>query len=55
MNALLIMVVAFAGYIIMYNIYGRYIGKKIFNLTQEAGVPAVEMEDGVDYVPPKKR
>jgi carbon starvation protein len=54
MNALLIMILSFAGYLIMYNLYGRYIGKKIFNLTQEAGVPAVEMEDGVDYVPTKK-
>lgn len=54
MNALLIMILAFAGYLIMYNLYGRYIGKKIFNLTREAGVPAVEMEDGIDYVPTKK-
>ncbi len=54
MGALLIMVLAFAGYLIMYNLYGRFIGKKIFNLTQEAGVPSVEMEDGVDYVPTKK-
>ena len=54
MNALLIMILSFAGYLIMYNLYGRYIGKKIFNLTQAAGVPAVEMEDGVDYVPTKK-
>lgn len=54
MNALLIMILTFAGYLIMYNLYGRYIGKKIFNLTREAGVPAVEMEDGTDYVPTKK-
>ncbi len=54
MGALLIMVLAFAGYLIMYNLYGRFIGKKIFNLTHEAGVPSVEMEDGVDYVPTKK-
>jgi carbon starvation protein len=54
MNALLIMILSFAGYLIMYNLYGRYIGKKIFNLTRGAGVPAVEMEDGVDYVPTKK-
>ncbi len=54
MSALLIMILSFAGYLIMYNLYGRYIGKKIFKLTREAGVPAVEMEDGVDYVPTKK-
>lgn len=54
MNALFIMILTFAGYLIMYNLYGRYIGKKIFNLTREAGVPAVEMEDGTDYVPTPK-
>ncbi len=38
----------------MYNLYGRYIGKKIFNLTQKAGVPDVGMEGGMDYVPIRK-
>ncbi len=54
MDALLIMVVSFVGYILMYQVYGRFIGKKIFQLTQGAEVPSVAMEDGVDYVPTKK-
>lgn len=54
MDALVIMVVAFLGYIIMYNLYGRFIGKKIFNLSREATAPSVELEDGIDYVPTKK-
>ena len=54
MDALLIMVVVFAGYILMYNFYGKFIGKKIFNLSAEAKVPSVELEDGTDYVPTKK-
>jgi len=54
MGALLIMVLAFAGYIIMYQLYGKYIGNKIFALSGAAKTPAVEMEDGVDYVPTKK-
>lgn len=54
MDALLIMVAAFAGYIVMYRLYGKFIGSRIFNLSGQAGVPAVEMEDGVDYVPTKK-
>jgi carbon starvation protein len=54
MDALLIMVVSFAGYILMYQVYGRFIGKKIFKLAQGAEVPSVVMEDGVDYVPTKK-
>jgi len=54
MSALVIMVVAFIGYILMYNLYGKFIGQKIFKLSQEAVVPSVELEDGVDYVPTKK-
>jgi len=54
MNALLMMVIAFVGYILMYNFYGRFIGQKIFKLSQDAKVPSVSMEDGVDYVPTKK-
>ena len=54
MDALIIVVLAFAGYIIMYNLYGRYIGRRIFALSGEAQAPSVTMEDGVDYVPTKK-
>jgi len=54
MQALLIMVVAFAGYIIMYNLYGKFIGNKIFKLSSDATVPSSELEDGIDYVPTKK-
>ncbi len=54
MGALAIMVLAFAGYIIMYQLYGKYIGRKIFALSSEARTPAVELEDGIDYVPTKK-
>ncbi|HDZ24111.1 MAG TPA: carbon starvation protein A, partial [Desulfobacteraceae bacterium] len=54
MGALAIMVVAFIGYILAYQLYGRFIGKKIFNLSNAAKTPAVELEDGIDYVPTKK-
>ena len=54
MSALVIMVVAFIGYILMYNLYGKFIGQKIFKLSQTATVPSVELEDGMDYVPTKK-
>jgi carbon starvation protein len=54
MSALLIMVLAFAGYILMYRWYGRFIGNKIFKLSDSAVTPAVELEDGIDYVPTKK-
>lgn len=54
MSALVIMVVAFIGYILMYNLYGKFIGQKIFKLSGKAKAPSVELEDGVDYVPTKK-
>jgi len=54
MAALLIMVLAFAGYLIMYHLYGKFIGNKIFALSAAAKPPSVELEDGIDYVPTKK-
>jgi len=54
MEVLLIMIAAFVGYLVMYRLYGRYIGNKIFALSKTAIPPSVEMEDGVDYVPTKK-
>jgi carbon starvation protein len=54
MGALAIMVLAFAGYIIMYQLYGKYIGNKIFSLSGDNKSPSRELEDGVDYVPTKK-
>jgi carbon starvation protein len=54
MGGLAIMVVAFIGYIIAYQLYGRFIGKKIFALSATAKTPAVELEDGTDYVPTRK-
>ncbi|MGV7223327.1 MAG: carbon starvation CstA family protein [Nitrospinales bacterium] len=54
MDALLIMILAFVGYIAMYHLYGKFIAKKIFALSGTATTPAVELEDGIDYVPTKK-
>ncbi len=34
-----------------YFTYGKFISKKVFELDNSRTVPAVEMEDGVDYVP----
>ncbi|MBW2538645.1 MAG: carbon starvation protein A [Deltaproteobacteria bacterium] len=54
MGALAIMVLAFAGYILMYRFYGKFIGNKIFQLSGACKTPACEYEDGIDYVPTKK-
>ena len=55
MDSVLIMVVALFGYIVAYNTYGRYLGRKIFRLDPELKTPAHTFEDGVDYVPTRKQ
>ncbi|MBN1834725.1 MAG: carbon starvation protein A, partial [Spirochaetales bacterium] len=54
MDAVLIMVLAFVGYLLAYRLYGRFVGKKIFALSNANKTPAVQMEDGQDYVPTRK-
>lgn len=54
MGSLAIMVLAFAGYIIMYKLYGQFIGRKIFKLSGACKTPACEYEDGIDFVPTRK-
>jgi carbon starvation protein len=54
MESIIIMVVAFVGYLLAYRLYGRFVGKKIFALSNAIKTPAVSMEDGQDYVPTRK-
>lgn len=54
MDALLLMVVCFGGYILAYHTYGRFLAKKIFKLRSDAPVPSHEHNDGVDFVPTRK-
>lgn len=54
MEVVLLMVAVFAGYILTYRLYGRYLSKKIFKLDNSNPVPSSSMEDGIDYVPTKK-
>jgi len=54
MDAVIIMVVSFVGYLLAYRLYGRFVGKKIFALSNANKTPAVQMEDGQDYVPTRK-
>ncbi len=54
MDTLLMVVATFLGYLVMYRLYGRYLSRFIFNLSENAVVPSREFEDGVDYVPTKK-
>jgi len=54
MNGLLLCVIAYVGFIIAYKTYGRFLGKKLFDLSKNAVTPAHEINDGIDYVPTKK-
>jgi carbon starvation protein len=54
MESILIVVVAFVGYLVAYNTYGRYLSQKVFRLDAANQTPSRELEDGVDYVPTKK-
>ncbi|KPK85158.1 MAG: carbon starvation protein CstA [Bacteroides sp. SM23_62_1] len=54
MNSLLLALLAFAGYILAYGTYGRFLGRRLFKLDDQASMPAHQYYDGVDYVPSKK-
>ena len=54
MNTLWMCLIVFVLYIIAYHTYGKFLAKKIFNIDPDRTVPAVEFNDGVDYVPTKK-
>ena len=54
MSTLALMVGSFVGFIAAYNLYGRFIGSKIFKVNPDAPVPSKELEDGVDYVPSRR-
>ena len=54
MNAILLMVIPFVGFIAAYHLYGRFLARKIFRLDPQAKVPSIEYNDGKDYVPTRK-
>ncbi|MBA7693205.1 Peptide transporter CstA [subsurface metagenome] len=54
MDALLLLLVCFVGYILAYHTYGRFIARKIFRLDRNAPVPSKQLKDGIDYVPSRK-
>lgn len=54
MNALILIVLAFIGYLIAYRTYGRFLGKKIFELSLSNEMPSHTLRDNVDFVPTKR-
>jgi len=54
MEIFILLAVVFVGYKIMYRFYGRFLSSKIFNINEKAITPAVQFEDGIDFVPTRK-
>ena len=54
MGSFLVAIGTFAGFILAYNFYGRFISDKIFNVDGSNKTPAHKYEDGVDFVPTDK-
>ena len=54
MNSLFLAVIAFIGYVIAYKTYGKFLGSKIFKISDKGQMPANELNDGIDFVPSKK-
>ncbi len=54
MSTFLIAIASFAGFIVAYHTYGRWLARKVFGLDPNAVVPSAGLEDGLDYVPTRK-
>ncbi|MBW7995514.1 MAG: carbon starvation protein A [Candidatus Glassbacteria bacterium] len=54
MDALLLILVTFFGYLAVYHTYGRFLGRKVFGLDRNAEVPSRTQQDGIDFVPTRK-
>ena len=54
METLFIAIAAGVGFIVAYHTYGRWLGRKIFDLSASAITPAHRLRDDVDYVPTPK-
>ena len=54
MNAVFIVLITLASFVIAYFTYGRFLSRRVFSLTPERNTPAVLVNDGIDYVPAPK-
>ncbi|MDP1580078.1 MAG: carbon starvation protein A [Candidatus Didemnitutus sp.] len=54
METLLIALLSGVGFLVAYHTYGRWLGRRIFNLTADAVCPSHRLNDGNDYVPTPK-
>lgn len=53
MNSLILVILAIIGYLLAYRFYGRFLGRKVFQLSAQNLMPAHAFKDGVDFVPTK--
>ncbi|MBR5711000.1 MAG: carbon starvation protein A [Thermoguttaceae bacterium] len=51
MSTLFVAIAAFFGYILAYNLYGKWLAKKIYCLDDNRATPAHTLQDDVDYAP----
>jgi carbon starvation protein len=54
MNSLVLVAGTVVAYLLAYRLYGKYIGGRIFRISNENQMPSFTFKDGVDYVPSKK-
>lgn len=54
MNSLLLAVLTYFGFIVAYKTYGKFLGRKLFELSNKNKTPSHIINDGVDYVPTRK-
>ncbi|MEQ9408168.1 MAG: carbon starvation protein A [Fuerstiella sp.] len=55
MLTLLVAVLSFVGFILAYNTYGRWLARRIFQIDEQAIVPAHELRDDIDFVPTQRQ
>lgn len=54
MSAIVLLVVGILAFLTGYQVYSRFIARRIYRLDPDFVTPAHEFEDGVDYVPTNK-
>jgi carbon starvation protein len=54
MTSVLIAIGSFVLYLLAYHTYGRVLARKVFVVDPSRTAPAIEFDDGVDYVPSKR-
>ena len=54
MSTLLIALASFAGFIVAYYTYGRWLSRRVFGVSSQAEVPSHQLRDDVDFIPTKR-